>query len=441
MKTVTIIGKPNVGKSSLFNALVKKKIAIVNSTEGLTRDLKIKNLDIDDFQIKLVDSPGFTSSKNKIEKEIKEFTINHLKQSDLVLLVIDAKGELTLEDFESIKLIRKLEKKNIVVLNKTEGKFNFNIKEDVKNLGFKSLINISAAHMQGIEELKEMISVKLNFGNDDLITVSEYEVNFSLAIVGKTNCGKSTLMNSLKGKEIAITGNIPNLTRDSVETFLSKNNKIYKIIDTAGFSKNLNGERNINKVFIDQTKKKIRLSQIILIMMDIEDYYERLHSRIIKLVYEEYRCMILVINKIDKNKNFSEVSIRRKIYELNPQIVDLPIFFISAKKKVGLSRLIEGITRQYTAWTKRISTGKLNSWLEEIIKKNPPPLHKGKSIKLKFISQINTSPPKFIIFVNFNNALRQDYKRFIENNLKKKINLNGLPLKIIYRRSDNPYDK
>ena len=441
MKTVTIIGKSNVGKSSLFNALVKKKIAIVNSTEGLTRDLKIKNLDIDDFQIKLVDSPGFTSSKNKIEKEIKEFTINHLKQSDLVLLVIDAKGELTLEDFESIKLIRKLEKKNIVVLNKTEGKFNFNIKEEVQNLGFKSLINISAAHMQGIEELKEMISVKLNFDNDDLASVSDYGTNFSLAIVGKTNCGKSTLMNSLKGKEIAITGNIPNLTRDAVETFLSKNNKTYKVIDTAGFSKNLNGEKNINKVFIDQTKKKIRLSQIILIMMDIEDYYERLHSRIIKLVYEEFRCMILVINKIDKINSIPEVSIRKKIYELNPQIIDLPVFFISAKKKIGLSRLIEGIARQHSAWTKRISTGKLNSWLEEIIKKNPPPLHKGKSIKLKFISQINTSPPKFIIFVNFNNALRQDYKRFIENNLKKKINLNGLPLKIIYRRSDNPYDK
>lgn len=174
--------------------------------------------------------------------------------------------------------------------------------------------------------------------------------------------------------------------------------------------------------------------------MDINDYYERLHSKIINLVYNDNRCIIPIVNKIDEHKSFSEESIISKIYELTPQIRGMPIFFISAKKKIGLENLILGIKNQLENWNKRISTGKLNSWLQGITRQTPPPLHKGKLVKLKYISQVSTSPPKFNIFLNFDDVLKDQYKRFIENKLKINFDMNGLPLKIIYKKSNNPYE-
>ena len=163
--------------------------------------------------------------------------------------------------------------------------------------------------------------------------------------------------------------------------------------------------------------------------MDIDDYFERLHSKIIRLVYEENRCMLLAVNKIDKYKNIPENLIKNKLYNLNPQIKGLPIIFISAKKKIGINSLINTIREQNFIWKKRIGTGKLNTWLDKLTKQNPHALHKGRSIRFKYITQANSSPPKFNIFVNYSDAIKLDYKRFIENNLRKTFNLNGLPLK------------
>ncbi len=180
---------------------------------------------------------------------------------------------------------------------------------------------------------------------------------------------------------------------------------------------------------------------MILIVMDIDDYFERLHSRIIRLVYDENRCMLLVLNKTDKYKKIYEETVKKKIYELNPQISGLPICFISAKNKVGISSLFREVMNQNLIWRKRISTGKLNSWMENLVKKTPPPLHKGRSIKFKYITQTNSAPPKFNIYVNYIVAIKSDYKRFLENNIRKKFNLNGLPIKVIYKKSKNPFSQ
>ena len=175
--------------------------------------------------------------------------------------------------------------------------------------------------------------------------------------------------------------------------------------------------------------------------MDIDDYFERLHSRVIKLVCDENRCMIIVINKIDKYKKIYEESVKKKIYDLNPQINGLPICFISAKKKLGISSLFKLVVNQNLIWKKRISTGKLNTWIGGLVKKTPPPLHKGRSVKFKYITQVNTAPPKFNIFVNYTDAIKPDYKRFLENNIRKNFNLKGLPIKIIYKKSKNPFNQ
>ena len=174
--------------------------------------------------------------------------------------------------------------------------------------------------------------------------------------------------------------------------------------------------------------------------MDIDDYYERIHSKIIKFVYEENRCMILAVNKVDKKKEILENQIKNKIYNLTPQIKGLPVYFISAKENTGLNGMINGIKKQFDTWKKRISTGKLNSWLQDLTKKYPPPLHNEKLVKFKYIVQVSTSPPKFNVFLNLNDVLKDPYKRFIENKLKTHFEMNGLPLKIIYKKTANPYE-
>ena len=438
---IIIVGKPNVGKSSLFNALVKKNLALVDNTPRYTRDIKKKNFVLFDQEVTLIDSPGLFEPKDKIEEKIIRYTTDQISKSDLILLVFNAKEELSNDDHRLVSLIRRCEKKKIIVLNKTEGNFNSNIISDIEKFGFGLPILISSAHMKSIDILEEKILQNLELKKRIKESQSDISERVSIAIVGKTNSGKSTLMNSISGQDVAITGNKPYLTRDAVEITIQRKKLNFKIIDTAGFSKDLSGSKKLNNHFIDQTKKKIRLSQMILIVMDIDDYFERLHSRIIRLVYDENRCMLIVINKIDKCKKIYEEAVKKKIYDLNPQINGLPICFISAKKKLGITSLFKLAVDQNLIWKKRISTGKLNSWMGNIVKKNPPPLHKGRSIKFKYITQTNSAPPKFNIYANYTEAIKPDYKRFLENNIRKNFNLNGLPIKIIYKKSKNPFNQ
>ena len=438
---IIIVGKPNVGKSSLFNALVKKNLALVDNTPRYTRDIRKKKFLLSNQEVVLIDSPGLFEPKDKIEEKIIQYTTDQISKSDLILLVFNAKEQLTNDDHRLISLIRRCEKKKIIVLNKTEGNYNSDIIRDVEKLGFGLPILISSAHMKSIDILEEKILQNLRFKKNLQELSSDISERLSIAIVGKTNSGKSTLMNSISGEDVSITGNKPYLTRDAVEISIERKKLNFKIIDTAGFSKDISGSKNLNKDFVDQTKKKIRLSQMILIVMDIDDYFERLHSRIIRLVYDENRCMLIVVNKIDKYKKIYEESVKKKLYDLNPQINGLPICFISAKKKVGISSLFREVISQSLVWRKRISTGKLNTWMEKLVKTNPPPLHKGRSIKFKYITQPNSAPPKFNIYANYTEAIKSEYKRFLENNIRKNFNLNGLPIKIIYKKSKNPFNQ
>ena len=215
----------------------------------------------------------------------------------------------------------------------------------------------------------------------------------------------------------------------------------FKIIDTAGFNKARTKKNSIEKLSIAITKKKIRLSKFVFVVIDIENFFEKLHSKIIRLVNEENRCMFLLINKIDKVANFSKEYITDRIYKLNPQVNGVPVFFISAKEKIGFEIIINEIQSRMNLWSQRISTGRLNSWLKTIMKNTPPPLHKGNIVKFKFITQIKVAPPKFNIFMNFPIALNPTYKRFLENDLKKKFNMEGFPIKVIYKKSNNPFNE
>ena len=436
---VIILGKPNVGKSSIFNALVGKKLAIVVNEPGITRDLRRKEIQILDSKIILIDSAGISEKYNLFNKEILDFTISTIKKCDLILFVVDGKYGLNFEDQKIISLIRKFDINKLVIINKCESKINDYIENDVNKLGMGQPLYISAEHKLGILELKQCILDKIK-KNNEISEIKNFRSDHVITIIGRSNSGKSTLINSLKGEKISITGETPNLTRDPVETQILWKNLKFKIFDTAGISKNTKKLDNIERLTVFETKRKIRLSEIIILTLDINDYFEKFNFKLMRLVVKESRCMIIVINKIDTIHSFSEEYIKNQIYKFYPQINNLPIYFISAKNKVGLKKLMNGIINFLPTWGQRVNTNKLNNWLKKLIINNPHPLYNGKEIKMKYITQVSYSPPKFVLFSNFPKEIKESYKRFLINNLKKTFNFEGVIVTLNFKKSNNPYE-
>ena len=430
---VIIIGKPNVGKSSIFNGIINKKIALVDNYPGLTRDLRKKKIKLWDKELELIDSPGLVLSKNEFEKNINSSTLTNAKSSCLILLVFDSKDDLTSEDQNVINLTRKLNKKTLVVINKCDVK-NHKV-HDLR--GFEKKFFISATHNSGLDDLKwEIYNLLQN--NDKFNTEDE---SISVAIVGKINTGKSTIFNLLNKKSISQTSEIPFMTRDSVESNIDIKNIKFRAFDTAGFSKGIESRLKVNKISIEQTLKKIRLSQVVIIVLDINNYFEKINSKIIDHVYKENRCVLILVNKIDTQSSLNKSDITEHIYSLTPQIEGIPICFVSATKNMGFEIFKKSLLDQIKSWKNRISTSNLNIWLISAVNKTPHPMYNGNLVKFKFITQVSTAPPKFFIFTNHPKFISNSYKRFLTNNLKKHFNLTGLPAKIVLKKSSNPYEK
>ena len=430
---VIIIGKPNVGKSSIFNGIINKKMALVDDYPGLTRDIRKKKITLWDKELELIDSPGLVLSKKELEKNINNSTLLNAKLSCLILLVFDSKNDLTSEDHNIINLIRKLNKKTLIVINKC----------DVKNhkmhdlQGFGKKFFISAAHNSGLDDLKWEI-YKLLENNDE---VKSEDKGISVAIVGKINTGKSTIFNLLNKKAISQTSEIPFMTRDTVESDIDIKDIKFRAFDTAGFSKGTESRLKVNQISIEQTLKKIRLSQVIIIVLDVNNYYEKINSKIIDHVFKENRCVLILVNKIDTQTSLSKSDITEHIYYLTPQIKGIPICFVSAKKNIGFEIFYKSLLYQLKSWKNRIPTNNLNTWLSSAINKTPHPMYNGNLVKFKFITQVSVAPPKFFIFTNHPKFISNSYKRFLTNNLKNYFNLTGLPTKLVFKKSSNPYEK
>ena len=434
---IIILGKPNVGKSSLFNMILKKNMAIVDNLPGLTRDLRKKKIDLWGLGCEFVDSPGLVNPSNEIELKIKENTIEYSKLCNLIIIVFDGKSDLTLEDNYIIALARKFNKPILLVVNKTEGSYSQSVLNELSKSGLGKPLLVSAAHNQSIDQLKWQIYESVR--DFEIVEENQKQFNdFSIAIIGKTNSGKSTIFNLIKKKKIAITGPQPNLTRDSIETNVSLKNSNCKMFDTAGFSKN--NKEHVHELAINQTLKKIRLCNVLLIVLDINNYFEKLNSKILNLANTENRCHVLLMNKIDSVNNLRQEKIKKHLQDLNPQIRETPVLFVSAKENIGFENLHSIIEKQLKSWKQRIRTGDLNEWLGKIMTENPPPLKNGRAVKLKFVSQVSVSPPKFNIFSNHPSAINNQYKKYLSNKLKRSFNLENVPIKVRFKKSDNPYE-
>lgn len=443
---VALIGRPNVGKSSLFNKLVGRRAAIVSEESGVTRDRKYGAVDLYGLCFDLIDTAGVdVENKSDLAKSMNEQSLNAMNEADVVLFVIDAIEGVSNADKSVAQWIRKSFKitgeKSIVVLkNKSESPKTFVCEEE---LGFGEGIAISATNGTGLDQLFNYLNELLSKVADNPEKKSESIEQIKIAIVGRPNVGKSTLINAIIGSDRLITGNQAGITRDAISINWSFKNRDFLLIDTAGQRKRAKVQEHLESVSVLNAWSYIRQAHIVAVVMDINNPLEKQDITIARKAYDEGKIVLFLLNKSDSVSSPEQIceNVKRRLVKEFAQSSTAACLLVSAKEKLGLMRIFNTAIKLYDTWNKRISTGLLNKWFQFVIKQNHPPLVNGMPIKLKYISQTNTRPPTFAILANKAKYLPESYSRYLLNNLRESFDFQGVPLRIFVRQRENPFDK
>lgn len=443
---VALIGRPNVGKSSLFNKLVGRRVAIVSEESGVTRDRKYAAVDLYGLCFDLIDTAGVdVENKSDLAKSMNEQSLNAMNEADVVLFVIDAIEGVSNADKSVAQWIRKSfkitgEKPIVVLKNKSESPKTFACEEE---LGFGEGIAISATNGTGLDQLFNYLNELLSKVADNPEKKSEPIEQIKIAIVGRPNVGKSTLINAIIGSDRLITGNQAGITRDAISINWSFKNRDFLLIDTAGQRKRAKVQEHLESVSVLNAWSYIRQAHIVAVVMDINNPLEKQDITIARKAYDEGKIVLFLLNKSDSVSSPEQIcdNMKRRLVKEFAQSSTAACLLVSAKKKLGLMRIFNTAVKLYDTWNKRISTGLLNKWFRFVIKQNHPPLVNGMPIKLKYISQTNTRPPTFAILANKARYLPESYSRYLLNNLRESFDFQGVPLRIFVRQRENPFDK
>ena len=437
---LAIIGRPNVGKSSLFNRLIGKKLALVANEPGLTRDYRTEKLNIKNNSYELIDTAGIEEvSKNNISKITKESSINAINKSDIILFVIDSRNSLTPDDYSLASIVRKSGKKVILIANKCEGASIKQGEIDSYSLGFGDPLLISSEHNLGILELENQIiensSINAEFENEENIIKK-------ITILGRPNAGKSTLINQLIGESRQIVGPEAGLTRDSIPLFFNWNSVNYQIWDTAGIRKKSRVLEHSEKLSVMSSLNAIEDAQIVILIIDSKRGFEKQDANIANIIESEGKPFVIAVNKWDliKNKKDKKNEIEEKIEEFLPQFGKISIAYISAQKNQGIDKLIQLSEKLDKTCDRRLTTSELNEFLNQISNKHPHPNKNGRPVKIKYITQPKVRPSHFIIFSNYPDYIKDSYKRYLINEIRKEFDFDGVPIRMDFRGSYNPYD-
>ena len=437
---LAIIGRPNVGKSSLFNRLIGKRLALVANEPGLTRDYRTEKLNIKNNSYELIDTAGIEEvSKNNILKITKESSINAINKSDIILFVIDSRNSLTPDDYSLASIVRKSGKKVILIANKCEGASIKQGEIDSYSLGFGDPLLISSEHNLGILELENQIiensSINAEFENEENIIKK-------ITILGRPNAGKSTLINQLIGESRQIVGPEAGLTRDSIPLFFNWNSVNYQIWDTAGIRKKSRVLEHSEKLSVMSSLNAIEDAQIVILIIDSERGFEKQDANIANIIESEGKPFVIAVNKWDliKNKKDKKNEIEEKIEEFLPQFGKISIAYISAQKNQGIDKLIQVSEKLDKTCDRRLTTSELNEFLNQISNKHPHPNKNGRPVKIKYITQPKVRPSHFIIFSNYPDYIKDSYKRYLINEIRKEFDFDGVPIRMDFRGSYNPYD-
>ena len=436
LNTVAIIGRPNVGKSTLFNKLTKSRSAIVSNFSGLTKDRNYGLLSIGDSKTFLIDTGGIDSSKKEsIENEISEQAWIAVDESSLVLFVIDGSEELTNLDSKILENLRKRNKKFIAILNKNDKKNVSNASFDLSQKGIKDSISISAEHSIGLDELKKYL--KSNIAEN--ISDTEEGNSPKISIIGRPNAGKSTLINSLSLKDRVIVSPLAGTTIDAINVPIEFGERKYELFDTAGIRKGYKTKTNIEYFSYVRAMHAASESDITILLIDAESGLVDQDLKILSMIEKFGKPIILAINKIDllsrkKMKEFFDnKKMEKRFFE------DLKLIKISALKGKGFKKLFKEIDDTLQKSVTKFTTSKLNRILKRVIEERSPPSVSGKSLKFRYIHFAGINPTTLVIHSSQDKKLPANYKKYIYNSFKKYLDLKSIQLKIIFRKSDNPY--
>ena len=445
--TLAIVGRPNVGKSTLFNRLVGRKTALVDDTPGLTRDRKEGKASLFDIEFKLIDTAGLEEGNaESLEGRMMRQTFRALDMADLALFLIDARAGITADDQHFAEILRKRNKPCLLLANKCEGKAGEPGYLEAYSLGLGEPVPFSGEHGLGLSELYD--ALRDFAGKMEAIPELEEtegekpERPLKLAIVGRPNVGKSSLINCLLKEDRQITGPEAGLTRDAISIPWEYKGKKFELADTAGLRRKGNIDDHLEKLGVSDTINAIRFTEVAILVIDATQILEKQDIAIARLVLEEGRALVLAINKWDLMSNKDEVikGIEDKLATSLTQARGIPWVPISAKNGRGMDKLIEAVLGIYKSWNYRISTPKLNRWLQDVTERHPPPaIAQGRRVRLRFMTQVNARPPTFVFFVNKPEELPESYNRYLANSLRETFNLPGVPLRFNMRKSKNPY--
>ncbi len=442
MLKVAIFGRPNVGKSTLFNALVGKRKAIVSNVSGVTVDRNYGIVKLNDILFYLIDTAGV------IDREINrdDFATQTLKavmDADLVFFVTDYSSGILPYDFELSSILRKTKKRVIHLVNKFDVKNNiFSSKEAIK-IGFKEIIYISSEHKKGFDDIYNSIIKIKRFENSKDITFSKnnnsHQINISF--IGKPNSGKSSLINTILGNNRLVTGSKAGLTRDSIQIPFSYKGKDFLLIDTAGMRKKSKVNDHIEKQSVSKSMLAIRMSDIVILVLDSKDQLNKQDLILAKRSIDYGKTIVIALNKWDliKDKINLKKYFSEKIKSSLSQLNDVKILPTSCIKIYGIDNLLLNIINVHSNSKNRVSTSDLNKWLKFISEKHPAPFVKGRKNSIKYISQVEVMPPRFVLFCSFPKEIPSSYVQYIKNSLKKTFNFAGVNIVISLKKTSNPF--
>jgi len=446
---IAIAGRPNVGKSTLFNRLVGKALAMIDDQPGVTRDWRDGPAKLLDIRFELFDTAGLEHARPRgsLALRTSERTKEALSRADVILMMIDGQAGLTDEDKNVAREVRKADKPIIVIVNKCEAtKLPVGF-YDAMSLGFEHVIAISALHGENLADLYEVIkpyAPETAFepeGAEDEDDENQ-ERRLHIAIAGRPNAGKSTLLNCLIGENRVLTGPEPGLTRDSIHVGWEFEGKQIRLVDTAGMRRRSRVDERLEKMSVQETLRAIRLAHVVVLVLDADKPFDKQDYLIAEHVEKEGRALVIAINKWDTIKEHKETMkfIQAKVEASLAQLSGVAIVPISALKGDGLDALMKAVVNTYEVWNKRVSTGQLNRWFAGMIESNPPPIVGGGRIKPRYVTQMKSRPPTFVMWGNKLDKLPDSYVRFLTNGLRRTFGLTGVPMRWILKKGENPYD-
>lgn len=463
---VAIIGRPNVGKSTLFNRLVGRKIALVDDTPGVTRDRRVHAAKLYDLKFDVIDTAGLeTASAASLQGRMRAQTEIAIHEADLIFFMIDSKSGLMPDDKAFADVVRRSGKPVVLVANKSEARGAQGGMLEAWEVGLGEPIGISAEHGLGMPDLRDAVVEALGEARvfadrddeaDDALTEvlvgedvadpdaePEYDETrpLRIAVVGRPNAGKSTLINALIDEERLLTGPEAGITRDSISVDWQWRGRLIKLFDTAGMRRKSRVQEKLEKMSVSDGLRAVRFAEIVIVVLDVTIPFEKQDLQIADLIVREGRALVLAFNKWDLINTPQETlaELREKTARLLPQVRGVQAVPVSAETGRGLDKLMEAVLKTHRVWNSRISTGRLNRWLETVVQHNPPPAVAGRRLKIKYITQAKTRPPGFVLSCSRPDAMPQSYVRFLVNSLRESFEMPGVPIRMMLRAADNPF--